>query len=170
MESQLEESGTPGRMPSLVKLILAALLIVGLPAGLVIANEARDSLWPWARMPAHVVIHVQNDSPEAITLRYGADTWDKLYPPWNSSPLASGEELHDTLMLPAGGTKPVLIEFEIALGASSVPLVQHIAVVPDEHLLYTIDSRGAVTLTRGHESRVGFPIFGGTAAVVGDAP
>jgi len=159
------------RRPTWVRLALAVtLLIFGIPVGLVLSYKLRDQLWPWARMPAHVVVHVQNDSPDPVTLSYDAATWRLLYPLANPSPLASGAGSHDMLIFPAAGPVPADIELEIMLGTRSPPLIQCVPVVAGEHLLYTIDSLGAVTLARGHESSVGYPIYGATSAVVRGAP
>ena len=83
------------------------------------------------------------------------------------APLASGERSHQILLLPAGGPASALLELEFTVGASSAPLALSVPVVPDEHLLYRIDGSGVVTLTRGRESRVGYPVFASAASVVG---
>jgi len=148
-------------MPMSVRLVLAcALIVVGVPACFVLLNKVRDHLWPWARDPAHVVVHVQNDSTAPVTLRYGAATWSMLYPPASPSPVASGNRSFQTLILPEGGLKPVTLELELTGAFNASPLVQSVRVVPGEHLLYSIDSMGYVTLRRGQESLVGYPVFG----------
>ena len=148
-------------------MVAAALVIVGLPSAFIGLHEVRDHFYPWARDPAHVVVHVENDSPGAVTLSYGAATWSMLYPPASPTPLASGDRSHQTLHLPAGIPGPVTLELEFTVAPFSAPLALSVPVLPDEHLLYRIDSRGVVTLTRGHESRVGYPVFASASAVMG---
>ena len=152
---------TPARMPMSVRLILAcALIVVGVPATVVLLNNVRDHFWPWARLPAHAVVHIQNDSTAPVTLRYGAATRPMLYPPASPSPLASGEQSFQTLLLPEGGLKPVTLELELTGAFNASPLVESIAVMPDEHVLYSIDHMGYVTFRRGRETSVGYPVFG----------
>jgi hypothetical protein len=151
-------------MPMSVRLILAcALIVVGVPASFVLLNEVRDHFWPWAREPAHAVVHIQNDSPAPVTLRYSAATWAMLYPPTSPSPVASGDRSFQTLIVPEGSLKPVTLEFELTGGFNASPLVQSVPVMPDEHLLYSIDPMGYVTMRRGRESLVGYPVFGDPA-------
>ena len=151
----------PDRMPMSVRLALVgALIVVGVPAVLIAISEARDHFWPWAREPAHVVVHIQNDSTAPVTLSYDAATWAMLYPPATPSPIGSGNRSSQMLILPEGGPKPVTLEFELTGAFNASPLVESVPAIPGEHLLYSIDSMGYVTFRRGRESSLGYPVFG----------
>jgi hypothetical protein len=158
------------RMPMSVRaMVVGAALIAGVPIGFTAFSDASDQLWPWARLPAHVVVHVRNDSVGVVSVRYDRATRRFQHGPLGTAAVASGEAAHDTFCLvPTEHQLSGVIQLGSSAASSVVPF--SCAITPDEHLRFTIDPQGQVTLARGRESWVGYTRFGRPVVVSRGAP
>src|SRR6185436_8985661 len=158
------------RMPVSVRVtVVIAILVAGVLIGFPAFSDACDQLWPWSRLPAHVVVHVQNDSLGVVSVRYDQPTRRFQHGPLGTEAVASGEAGHDTFCLvPAEHQLSGVLQLGSSLASSGVPF--SCAVTPDDHLRFTINPQGQVTLARGHESWVGYTRFGPPVAVSSGAP
>jgi hypothetical protein len=78
------------RMPVSVRVtVVIAVLVAGVLIGFPAFSDACDQVWPWSRLPAHVVVHVQNDSLGVVSVRYDQLTRSFQHGPLGTEAVAS---------------------------------------------------------------------------------